>query len=159
MSETLVVACKLPHGLRLRIQQQVDVQVPSLGSGTTTVKQWVARPEEVVLKGVAHEFGQIPGHMTDGGYALTFGVNRDFFEAWMAQNKDTAIVKEGLVFAQETRESAVDQSVDQAEVRTGLEPLDPNKLPIKGIETADEQSTDTDVGKAAAARRRSRAQA
>lgn len=157
MSETVTVACKLPHGLRLRLQKQFTVREPSLNNESRTVEQWVPTGDEVVLKGVAHEFGQAPRAELAGGYALTPGVDKDFFEAWLAQNKDTEIVRQHLVFAQGQHESARAQATDQQEIRTGLEPLDPNNLPIRGVETADEQSTDTEPGKAAAARRRSRA--
>lgn len=157
MSDTVTVACKLPHGLRLRIQAERETTVPVMGGGMQSVKQWVPTGDEVVLKGVAHEFGKSPNApIAEGGFALTTGVNAEFFAKWMEQNKETEIVRQGLVFASGDAASVSDQAKDHAEVRSGLEPLDPENLPVKGVETADEQSTDTVPGKAAARRRTAR---
>jgi hypothetical protein len=105
MAETVTVGCKLPNGLVLEHQ------------GTT-----------VTLKGFRH-----PDARIIGGYGLTEGVDKDFFDAWLAAHADQPYVKKELVFAQGKANSAADKAKDQKEVKSGLEPL-PQDKPMPGIE-------------------------
>jgi hypothetical protein len=66
-----------------------------------------------------------------GGYGLT-PVEKDFFDAWLKLSANTVVVKRGLIFAQETQTKARDQAKEQAEVKSGLEGLNPEK-PAPGI--------------------------
>lgn len=94
---TVTVGCKIPNGLHL-----------DLGG------------KRVTLNG-SHSSRVI------GGYGLTEGVPADFFEAWLQTYADSPAVTNGLVFAQENAADVRAQALDQADIRTGLEPLDPTK--------------------------------
>lgn len=147
----VTVACKLPHGLVLRLFRMEEEAELVMGGGTRMRK--VARPtgEQVVLHGNAVPFGTIPMHRIIGGYALTEGVDKDFFDAWLEQNKSAAYVRNGLVFAYEKAEATEGRARENASRLSGLEPLnkdgDPRvpKSPF-GLKITEEESR---AGKAA----------
>lgn len=119
--EKITVACKLPHGLRLRLYDFVEQAENVMGGGSRMVKRSVQVGEDVVVKGVAtpaNRERELPG-----GYALTTGVDKEFFDAWMHQNREHDAVKNRLIFAAVTAERARDQAEEQAKVTSGLEPL------------------------------------
>lgn len=97
MADTVIVGCKLPHGLEVQI------------SGKT-----------VVLNG-ANSTAIV------GGYGLTRDVDKAGFDAWLLAYADLPYVKNELVFAQATEKSAVSQATEQEAEKTGLEGLDPKK--------------------------------
>jgi hypothetical protein len=120
--EKVTVACKLPHGLRLRLFKMVDTIENVSGNNQRTVK--IARPfgEEVVIKGVAVEFGK--DKALTGGYALTTGIDKAFFDEWMHQNAEHDAVKNNLIFAASTRDEIEGMAEDHKATKSGLEPLD-----------------------------------
>lgn len=119
---TVVVGCKLPHGLicELGIDRIKDAH------GMVT---FVRNPEKytaVTLKG-ANDPKAI------GGYGMTEGVSKDFMDSWMGTNKFLPAVKNGLIFVLNDAGSAVSRATEGAALKTGLEPLIP-KAPPKGRE-------------------------
>lgn len=127
MGATVTVACKLPNGLKLRVFEFVKGSEPVLGGGTREVQVPRQVGEAVEVKGFSIPRGPDfdPEKMPpmSGGFALTPGVDADFFEKWMEQNKDSQVVREGLIFAHEKSSSARDEAKEKAELRSGLEPL------------------------------------
>lgn len=97
MAGTVIVGCKLPHGLEAQIAGKTVVLN---GSNSATII---------------------------GGYGLTQGVDKDGFEAWLLAYADLPYVKNELVFAQESAKSAAAQATENAAEKTGLEGLDPKK--------------------------------
>lgn len=133
--KTVTVACKLPNGLILRTFDMVKTTEPAPG-GTRDFE--IARPREgqVFINGSRTPPGVQVDHAHVGGYALTTGVDAAFFELWMKQNAESDIVRNKLIFAHATDTAAV--AKENKSRKSGLEPLDPNKLPVKGIKTASE---------------------
>lgn len=128
--ETVTVACKMPHGLELRVFDMVDKRVIAPGgSGTYTVKEAVERKTRVRLNGFAHPQDKAAIASVVGGYGLTFNVDKAFFDLWMEQNKDSDVVQNGLIFAHVRRENAEGKAREQKELKSGLERLDPAKPP------------------------------
>lgn len=70
-----------------------------------------------------------------GGYGLT-SVPSDMWDAWVKSYADSPFIKKNLVFAQTSASKAEGQAKEQEAVKSGLEPLDPNK-PAPGIQKAD----------------------
>lgn len=139
--DTVSVACKLPHGLLMRIYTPVDVQVPVLGGGTRTETQYKYLPgkfPEFRLKGFSHHQNQAPSGEIVNGYAVTHGIPKDFWDEWMKQNHEADFVKNNLVFAQPTAEALGSQmrDKDHAKLKSGLERIDPANLKGK-IQTSD----------------------
>lgn len=126
--ETVTVACKLPHGLELRLFQMVETPEPVMGGGSRIVE--MARPiaTTVKLNGFSNPVNASPKSLTYGGYGMTYNVNKEFFEQWLAQNADSDIVKNDLIFALENHEDAHEMAVDQKDVLSGLECIDPTKV-------------------------------
>jgi hypothetical protein len=135
----VTVACKLPHGLILRVFGFDTRSEPVMGGGSKEVK--VARQigESVTLNGNAVPFGKAPEHPIIGGYALTHGVDKELFDKWLEQNRDSDLVRNRLIFAYESQDKAVDRAKEHAKARSGLEPIDPDNLP-KGIQAADRKA-------------------
>ena len=84
--------------------------------------------QRVTIKGInSLTKGQIIRPAQIGGYAITEDVPKEFFEEWMRQNKETAVVQNQLIFAHEQIASVKDMAQDRDELCHGFEPLDPNK--------------------------------
>lgn len=137
---TVTVACKLPNGLILRLFHKVSVRHAGPG-GFVSVEEFQVDPEAPVFRVNGNAFPRNGGGVLkhdvtgDNGYGLTHGIPRDFWEKWVLQFKDTPAVVNGLIFAFPNREDAIARANELEDLRTGLEPLDPNKLPRTGIVT------------------------
>lgn len=99
----ITVACKLPHGLEIRVGDKTQV-----------------------LKGTNSA-------LIIGGHGITEGVDKDFFDAWMAANKESAAVINGLIFSHSKTESAKAEAAEKADNKNGFEGLNQAK-PMPGIE-------------------------
>ena len=134
---TVTVACKLPHGFEMKVQEPYSMFEQVMGGGSREVTRYRDKGEPVFIRGVSvHEGVPI---ITHGGYALTQNVDEAFFNAWMAQWKDSAMVKNQLVFAMAKEESAQAKGRELKEVKSGMERLDPENLPgmkknVQGID-------------------------
>lgn len=126
MSETVTIACKLPNGILLRLFNMTERAEQVLGGGSRKVKQAAQTDHPPVkIKGCAAPFGV--AIQTFGGYALTPGVSKEFWDEWCKQNHDSDLLKNNLLFAQGSEHFAADQGKEQAEVTSGLQPLNPDK--------------------------------
>lgn len=110
MDDTVTVACKLPSGLHLEV----------LG-------------RRVTVKGNAFQFGNAPPGLASGGYALTPGVAKDFWEAWLKIHGESDVVKKGLIFASTRTIDARARGAEQEKVRSGFEGIEP-EAPGAGLE-------------------------
>jgi hypothetical protein len=136
MPGTVTVACKMPHGIILRLFDMVEVEEALQGGGTRTVKRAQPREKTVVINGYLSKFrgAAIAPPNMPASYALTHNVDKDFFEEWMKQNASLAAVMNKLIFASEKQDNLNGQIRENKDRRCGFEPIDPDKLP-KGIKT------------------------
>jgi hypothetical protein len=114
------------------------VEKPETGShGTRLVTVYEATGEEMLIKGPAYDpKGRTPDHLdaATGAFALTHGIPRAFWEAWLEQNKDSDLVKSRHLFAcAEGDDASIKaETKDLQSHKTGLEPLivdsDPRKM-------------------------------
>jgi len=125
-ARTVTVGCKLPTGLILRNYAMEEYHEPVMGGGTRKAKRAVQVGEDVRLRGFAVPvLAPTPkGLEVEGGHALTHGVPIEFWKQWHAANKDSPLVKNGIVFAAPERESVVDFAREREKETSGLEPLD-----------------------------------
>jgi hypothetical protein len=128
-TETVTIACKLPHGLVLRVFDMVEFDEPVLGGGFRKSKISQERPERFVINGFSHPQNRAAAHPIIEGFALTPGVPKELWEKWLDQNRRSDMVKNGLIFAQPRSESAEAMAKERKATRSGLERLDPNALP------------------------------
>jgi hypothetical protein len=103
-SSTVTIGCKLPNGIILRIASGASVTL----NGATSSR--------IV-----------------GGYGLTPDVDKGFWEAWKKEYATFEPFKNDLIFVQESVAKAKDQAREQADVKSGLEPLDKDK-PAAGVQ-------------------------
>lgn len=138
MAETITVACKLPHGLELQLQREEKAQEPTLG-GSKTVKRYVKAGEIVTIKGWAHPAESAPLVPIAGGFALTHGIDAEFWALWLEQNADHPAVKGGFIYASGKAADVEAHTRLYESERSGFEPHDPkNPIPefSRRIETA-----------------------
>lgn len=110
-TKTVMVGCKLPNGLLCELGKLGDPGYRSVLLNGSNAK----------LEDVA------------GGFGLTPNVSEDFIRAWLKKHAHFEMVKKALIFIHQDRASAVDYAKDNAELKTGLEPLDPDSPPIDPI--------------------------
>ena len=125
--ETVAVACKHPHGLVLQLCQFTTVSEQVMGGGVRETKLAQRVGMQVRLNGAANRVGEAPKNLTFGGYAITYGVPKDFFDEWLKQNADNEMVIKGLIFALPNATDAKRRGKEQREISGGLEPIDPTK--------------------------------
>lgn len=102
MAEVVTVGCKLPNGLLIDVGGKVTHIVGANASNVI------------------------------GGYGLTEGVDKDYFEKWLKEHSDQPYVKEEMIFAQAKTNSAQSKASENASVKTGLEGL-PQDRPVEGV--------------------------
>lgn len=126
MSTTVTIACKIPNGYIMHLEERETTFEPSPAGGR---KVEVGRPtgEEVKLNGFSTELtGRAPEHQIIGGYGLTHGVPKDFWDKWLKQYGELDVVKNGLIFAHEKRDTVEAKAREQKSLRSNMEPLNPN---------------------------------
>lgn len=152
-ASTVVVACKIPTGLELQLCHKTD-WTEETPSGSRDRFRWDRGGPTVRIRGTAYPAGATPRGFPErpqmaGGYALTYGVDREFFETWMEQNKLNPIVVSNMVFAFDRSNDTKAQAKEFKDIRSGLEPLNPDDDPrmpkplnanLSQIETADEMA-------------------
>ena len=132
--ELVTIACKMPHGLVLEggyghIPGQWGSIIKTDKYFRVALNGWHAEHQKNYPKiQYTAELNPPPG--------LT-QIPRDVWDAWcLGQGKDHPARKNGLIFElREDKASAKAQVRDVEAKKTGLEPLDPNKLP-EAIEEA-----------------------
>jgi hypothetical protein len=126
--EKVIVASKLPMALELKILEK-RTERRRYQSMQWEEDVWVQKPDSptVTIAGTAFPNGDVPDWMERprmiGGCALTFGVDREFWETWREQNKDTPMVKNKIVFAHGEEADVRAETRDLKEIDSGLGPI------------------------------------
>jgi hypothetical protein len=131
LGATVTVALKHPNGIICRLHQMVEVEERLPGGGVQKVKIARVTGQQFKLNGYLRrpQGNEPPLPASPGSFALTHGVDKDLFEAWLAQNQDLDLVRNNLVFASEKANYTMDEAREKKALKSGLEPIDPNKLP------------------------------
>lgn len=130
---TVTVACKHPNGLILRTFEPSTQKVPVLGGGFAEEKVFKPTGNRIAVKGPAHRLEVAPNAPISSGYALTYGVDADLWAKWYEQNKESPLVRNGVVFAHEKQGNVEAETREKRDVKTGFEPVEP-KAPSNGVE-------------------------
>jgi hypothetical protein len=134
--DRVCVASKLPNGLILRVYEMVDRSEQTLqGPKSVKVAQIMpdpddpSKPWQFTLAGTALFRGtDLSGRVNPvlfGGYALTPGIPKEFWELWLSQHSDMDIVKSQMIFAHKSSQDAEAHAKENRKERSGLEPLVP----------------------------------
>lgn len=134
VGEMVHVICRVPSGVILRLYDPEEImtrrQAHQSGQPVTALLRPIA---EVSLKGAREDARfDIRDNRILGCHGVT-RVSRDFWEAWVLQNKESDLLRRNLIFADATRRRARDQASEWAQSPTGFEGLDPNKLPVSSV--------------------------
>jgi hypothetical protein len=133
--QTVCVACKLPGGVLLRVFEPYTRMDPQQDGTAKPVKEWRAIPDlKFSVKGPwVASAGQafMPqnsavAQLLPGGFAITYGVPKDLWDRWLDQNKETNLVRKGIIFAAPSMMAATEEAKKARDVKSGLEPVDPN---------------------------------
>jgi hypothetical protein len=126
-TSTVWVGCKLPRGLLLRLCERKTIDRPTFGGGVKPVTVWMPDPNRgtVRLKGYAVPFGKVPNYPIIGDFALT-EVDRQWWNDWKEQNKGFEMLEKGLIFEHGEKASVEAYANEHADLKCGLEPLDPS---------------------------------
>jgi hypothetical protein len=130
------VACKLPHGVILRIFDFEEFDEP-MRDGTTRRStrarpipdlQFTVRGTWLGSAGQAYnERNGAVAELLPGGYALTMGCPKDIWDRWHEQNKASLLVQNKIIFAHATHSTVSGEAAKLRAVQSGLEPLDRSK--------------------------------
>lgn len=130
---TVSVALKIPNGIVLRLQHKEKVTYPVMGGGFHEEVQSRVDPEAktYTLYGNRVPFGEQARCMIIGGYAITPGIPKAFWELWLEQNKKLDLVVNGLIKAHASLSYIQDfaKDKDNRAVRSGMEAIVPDKDP------------------------------
>lgn len=118
----VVVACKMPGGLELRVHRMVPGRELVMGGGVreTEVAEFAGK---VFVNGTSKKVEQSHACIMIGGYAITSGVSKELWDQWFEANKDGMMVKNGLIFAADNIGKVEGMAKERALVRSNLEPM------------------------------------
>lgn len=124
MSDVISVGCKMPSGLHLDL---IDVNG--------------VRDRFATLKGSAYKRADTGGgydpNASTGGFALTFGVDKTKFTQWLKANKDSDILKAGLIIYREADlESEAREKVATPEMFAALNAQDMKAAGVEAYNAA-----------------------
>ena len=129
-AQTVVVACKFPRGLRIRCGSFQEVRVPTPGGTFATEKRWVANGNVIKINGPGRGMkSDDPDSANRDGFALTFNVDKEQMDQWLADNKYSPIVTSGMIKVHASRNELKAMTRELAGLKTGLEPLNPDGDP------------------------------
>lgn len=126
----VVVACKLGVAYFDIQLCKIEDKFEQNMQGGRTVKEATRIGKIVRLRGTSYPRGTPPAgypgrpEIIDGA-ALTHGVDKDWFDEWLVQNKLNPIVMNKMVFAHETMDGVRGEAADLSKFLSGLEPIDP----------------------------------
>jgi len=123
-SATVVVACKLSHGIKIQDYEKGVAHENVMGGGTRKVPIYRPVGPKYRIKGPNVPDALKPLVEIVGGYAITVGMPKDVFERWLSWNEDQPFVKNHLIFGDEDGDKVRGMAREFAEKKTGMEPLD-----------------------------------
>jgi hypothetical protein len=134
----VVVCTNLPMGLMLQVFAETE-QWAAGPFGGKMEKIWRPKPQSFRVKGNAVDISRVAAGTAElpeivNNYALTRGVPRDFWEAWLAQNHDMPYIVNNCIFAERDDASARAHARDLGKQSSGLERIDRSNPSAKSRE-------------------------
>lgn len=127
-SGTVTVGCKHPNGLHLRTFVMREIEEQQQGGNVRKTKR-AEMAEVFTIAGPSRPHNRDTTKQIHDGYALTPGVPAALWNTWLEQNKDSDLVKNGIIFAHGATNDARSEATEKAKVKTGLERIDPKAIP------------------------------
>lgn len=134
MTTKVTVACKIAvpwFALQLCERREVSENTQT---GPRTIEQWFRTGRVVNVRGTAYPAGTPPEGFPArpqlvAGYALTHGVDKEFWDAWVAQQAKAPYVQSGMIMAYEKLDMINGAARERVNELSGLEPLNPKSDP------------------------------
>jgi hypothetical protein len=123
-SRVVTVACKLPHGIKIRDHRKSTTHEPVMGGGSRKVEVFRPVGPTYRIKGQNVPEALKPFVEVVGGYAITQGMPAEIFERWMRWNEEAPYVKNNLIFGSENADEVRGKAREFAALTTGMEALD-----------------------------------
>jgi hypothetical protein len=129
------ICCALPNGIWLQIwKPSLEREATPQGFREITIHRPDPDKPRFRINGFAVPFGKRPNYTiiatsSTGGIAITNDVPRDLWEQWLEQNKQSEIVKKNIIFAMPSHREAEAEAKKRHDIKSGLEPIDPDKPP------------------------------
>jgi len=135
---TVSVASKLPMDFTLRLFTWAKRNELVMGGGTREVRvaELARDKKQFIVQGNSWAQNKGAHQQIIGGYAITHGIPKDFWEQWLEQNQESDIILNGMLFAHQEAASTTSEAKEKEKEKSGLERLDPNNLP-KGLQKSD----------------------
>ncbi|SPL70857.1 hypothetical protein [Acinetobacter stercoris] len=92
----VTIGCKLPNGFILQVGE------------------------------VTHRINGFNQSTVIGGHGITENVPSELWDAWVEENKERDLYKNGFVFAHDKAKSTAAEAKEKQATQSGTEPLDPN---------------------------------
>jgi|SRR5579859_1254765 len=130
-ARTVTVASKLPMTIELQLCRP-ETKAVSGRYGTEKETVNVKHGKVYFVRGTARPSGTIPKgypkapEMVEGA-ALTPNVPADFFEEWLAQNADTEMVRNNMIFAHSSLDHVEGVAAEHRSEVSGLDPINPEQ--------------------------------
>ena len=128
--EKIIVASKLEMALQIQHHRFREVVCEDHGTKWTERRSYGVGPV-IILAGIGFPNGPTPEGMERprmmSGAALTFGVDREWFEEWLEQHADFPPVKNHLIFMHRTEDGVRGLAKDYKDVESGLGPIKHHK--------------------------------
>lgn len=133
----VVVASKLPMALELSLETKT-IQERRFQGSIWTEEVYVPVPDtpKVTISGTNYPIGAPPPGVLwperprmARGAALTFNVDKDFWETWAKQKKDSPFIKNNLVAAFDNEADARAWAGEHQKQKSGLDPMIPDTDP------------------------------
>lgn len=130
VGSTVTVACKVPMGLVLKLYKKTRQHEPVMGGGSREIDAYVPDHSQrtYIIHGNSHPQDKSPIAQIADSFALTHGIPKAFWDAWLEQNLESDMVRNGLIFAHVEGASVAAEAREKASERSGLERLDPTKV-------------------------------
>lgn len=120
----VTVASKMPNGIVLRGFVESNEREPVMGGGTRDVTIFRENGQSAVVQGTQVRVG-VPPPLLFGGYRMTPNVPKDLWDEWLKANRDSDMVRNRLIFAQDDDRRTQDEAKSYGSIETGLEGVDP----------------------------------
>lgn len=132
--DKVVVGCKLGIAYYDLQLQKPEEKFEQNMSGGRKVTEWTRLGGVIRIRGTAYPRGTPPKGfpappMVVDGAALNFGIDQDFMEEWLKQNKLNPVVMNGMVFIAKDIDAAQGIARDAVKVLSGLDPVNPEGDP------------------------------
>ena len=125
-SETVLVSCKLPHGLNL------DIHEDHVGAGVPPLKARVKIPGIMAFR-IPNPDRKFINPETYLGHTVT-EVPRRHWEEWLAKNKNHPAVTRGFIFVSTNEKDARAEARERQSETTGFEQLDPKRMGVRPLD-------------------------